>query len=477
MRRGGTTRALRTLLLIVALVCMTPSMAGAIEPPNVVLIMLDDARADLLSSDTAPEIKRRLMRRGVTFSHAMVPVSLCCPSRASTLTGMYSHTTGSYRGGIGSVADDRHTLPVWLRRAGYQTGLFGKYLNGYGKGRFSGYLPPGWDRWVAFRKPGFSRFDWFDQHGRLHDGRGYATRFLGREAERFILDASSRRPLFVYFAPYAVHAPAEPAAKDAGSFGDLAPWRPPSYDVDPIDQPPFLTRPWTPAQRRATDRFRIAQHETLRSADRAFEGIVEALAQAGRVHDTLFVLMSDNGIQWGEHRLDSKSVPYDASTHIPLIMRYDRAGWRGLRRGVAANIDIAPTIAAITGVPHRRVEGRSLVRSLESDIPVREFLLLEHVTGPRGGVPAYCGVRSERYLFVHYADGFEELYDYMADPWELDNIAADRPGLATNLRSEAVALCRPRPPGFTWGLRRASRERVNSSHGEVRNEDGSMTKA
>ena len=150
-------RAIGASLLIAGLLCSTPSLAAARQPPDIVLIMLDDARADLLSRETAPEIMRRLGRRGVTFSHAMVPVSLCCPSRTSTLTGMYSHTTGSYRGGIGSFDNDRRTLPVWLHRAGYRTGLFGKYLNGYGRGRFRRYLPPGWDRWVAFRRPGFSR--------------------------------------------------------------------------------------------------------------------------------------------------------------------------------------------------------------------------------------------------------------------------------------------------------------------------------
>ena len=444
-------RAIGASLLIAGLLCSTPSLAAARQPTDIVLIMLDDARADLLSRETAPEIMRRLGRRGVTFSHAMVPVSLCCPSRTSTLTGMYSHTTGSYRGGIGSFDNDRRTLPVWLHRAGYRTGLFGKYLNGYGRGRFRRYLPPGWDRWVAFRRPGFSSFDWIDQDGRLHDSEGYATSFLGREAERFIRNAPTRRPLFVYFAPYAVHAPAEPAARDAGTFGDLRPWRPPSYDVEPTDQPPFLDRPWSAEQREATDRFRIDQHETLRSADRAVAGIMQAMAGAGRLHDTLFVLTSDNGIQWGEHRLEAKSVPYDASTHVPLMMRFDRAGWTGTRRGVVANIDIAPTIAGITRVPHPPVEGRSLVNSLATGGTVREYVLLEHVMGPRGGVPSYCGVRSKRYLFVHYADGFEEVYDYTSDPWELDNIARNRPALTQTLRDEAMALCDPTPPGFTWG--------------------------
>jgi arylsulfatase A-like enzyme len=380
----------------------------------------------------------------------MVPVSLCCPSRTSTLTGLYSHSTGVYNGGIRSFLDDRHTLAVWLRRAGYRTALFGKYLNGYGRGRFRDYRVPGWDRWAAFRRPGFSSFDWLDRHGVLREGGSYSTQFFARAAARFVRSTPRRQPLFLYYAPYAVHAPAEPEEQDLGHFTMLERWRPPSYDVDPVDQPPFLSRTWTPEHRDSTDALRVAQHETMSSADRAVGTIMTALVETGRLRDTLFVLTSDNGLQWGEHRLKGKSVPYDASTHVPLLMRYDRAGWVGARGGVVANIDLAPTIADLAGIAHPRVEGRSLLPSLRRDEPVRRFLLLEHSRGYEGEVPSYCGVRSVRYLFVRYADGFEEMYDYRIDPWELDNIAADRPDLARKLRARTRALCDPVPPGFTW---------------------------
>ena len=448
--RVSARRLMALVGTLLATSLIVASSAEADQRPDVVLIVLDDARADLLSAATAPIITRKLAGRGVRFSHAMVPVSLCCPSRTSTLTGMYSHSTGVYSGGIDAFTADGRTLPVWLHKAGYRTGLFGKYLNGYGKGEFRGYLPPGWDRWAAFRKPGFRSFDWVDRRGGVHRGRGYSTRILARAAGRFIQTTPDREPLFVYFAPYAVHAPAEPEARDAGSFGDLERWRPPSYDVDPIDQPPYLSRDWPRELRDSTDAFRIAQHETMRSADRAVGTIMKVMARAGRMRDTLFILLSDNGIQWGEHRLKGKSVPYDASTHIPLIVRYDSAAWSGVRHGVVANIDIAPTIADVAGVAHPPVEGRSLVDSLETGGEVRRFLLVEHAMGPAVGVPSYCGVRSPRYLFVHYADGFEEVYDYKIDPWELDNIAADRPALTTSLRTEAMVLCDPVPPRFSW---------------------------
>ena len=332
---------------------------GAKRRPNVVIVMLDDVRADLITRETAPTITRRVIGRGVVFDRAIVPVSLCCPSRASTLTGNHAHTTGVYKG-IGSFRDDE-TIAVWLDDAGYRTGLFGKYLNGYGRGRWAGYVPPGWDRWTAFRQPGFTGYDWFDRAGRLHAGTRYSTSFLARRAERFIESTPRRVPLFLYFAPYSVHRPTEPARRDVGTFAHLEPWRPPSYDVEPHRQPPYLDRDWPAELADRVDANRIAQHETLLSADRAVHAILDALERSGRRRDSVVVVMSDNGFMWGEHRLTGKNAPYDASSRIPLALRYDAAGWRGSRAGVAANIDVAPTVARLARVDHPATDGASLV--------------------------------------------------------------------------------------------------------------------
>ena len=118
-------------------------------PPNIVLILTDDQRWDTLWA--MPTVTSELADRGITFVNGYVSNPLCCPSRASILTGQYSHSNGVYTnhgqeplGGFRAF-DDGSTVATWLDDAGYRTAMLGKYLNGYA----GSYVPPGWDRWFA----------------------------------------------------------------------------------------------------------------------------------------------------------------------------------------------------------------------------------------------------------------------------------------------------------------------------------------
>ena len=171
--RGGVHRLLTLLIVGVALLSAV-SGAGAATRPNILFVLTDDQRFDTLGA--MPTVQRDLVGRGVTFTNAFVVNALCCPSRASILTGRYSHSTKVYGndgpyGGFASFRD-RSTVGTWLRSAGYRTGYVGKYLNGYR----GSYVPPGWDRWVAFLKVGY------DRYGLNLDGarRGYQPREPGR---------------------------------------------------------------------------------------------------------------------------------------------------------------------------------------------------------------------------------------------------------------------------------------------------------
>lgn len=431
--------------------------------PDIVIILMDDQRVG--TQDSLPRANALIAGEGVRLANAMVPTSWCCPSRTSLLTGNFSHTTGVYdnSGPDGGFAgfDDSITLATKLNGAGYRTGLFGKYLNGYGAAGTDEHVPPGWDRWAAvFGHNGYDPgLQWLDSAGpgapvlRVTDD--YSTTFFGDRTEEFIRSADPSQPIFAYYAPFAPHAPATPLPADDDAFDGFR-WRPESYnEADVSDKPGFIRTterldPWT---RRWLAGFVRDQKETLLSVDREIADIVQALDDRGTLRNTIIVLMSDNGFMWGEHRFIGKSVPYDMATRIPMAIRWDAGGWAGGRTAeqIVANVDVAPTLLEAAGIPAAPMDGVSLDGVLSgSTDPVRVGLLLEN--SGTGRAPSYCGIRTPRYLFVRYASGFEELYNYAVDPLELRNRAgpagtADRTAL---LRRRARELCQPTPEGFSW---------------------------
>lgn len=438
---------------------------GVAQRPSIVLILTDDQPAQTLWA--MPRTKRLLAAHGVRFTSLYDSVSLCCPARATLLTGRYAHSTSVYAnappsGGAATFRsrhDDRETLAVWLHRAGYRTALFGKYLNGYQ----GGYVPPGWDE--------------FTTSSRYWGGVGYVQgvkkeflpttympTFLGAKTIQFIRSAPRGGPLFAYYAPFAPHGRPTPEPRYARMpvCWSCHGWPTPDFDEhDLSDKPPYEQRPpFTRAEQKAVHHFRKLQIRTLQSVDVMVDRIVAALRDTGRLRNTIVVFMSDNGVMWGSHRwpASAKSNPYKDASRVPLIIRYDRLGTAPrLEPRLVGNVDIAPTLAALAGVhAPQSVEGVSFARILRD--PSRLWsrtLLIEHAfrtNTPTGRGPSYCGVRTDRYLFVRYATRLEELYDERLDPFELRNIAG-RPSAApvqNQLRHTTRRLCTPLPPGFTF---------------------------
>lgn len=441
--------------------------------PNIVLILTDDQRWDTLWS--MPVVRRLLVDHGVTFSNAFVTNSDCCPSRSTILTGNYSHTTGIYvnrppHGGavdFRRYGDDQSTIATWLHDAGYHTGLVGKYLNGY-HGR---YIPPGWDTWDAFNWGfhyyGFTLYE--NDHPRACHGRKkcavvyprrfYSTNVLAGKAVKFIRRAPRSRPLFLYFAPFAPHLPATPEHRYIGAFANLPPYRPANFNRVTASQPAWLrhTRRLNAKGRDFVHRFRRRQYETLISVDNAVRRIVGALRRTGRLHSTMIVFASDNGVEWGSHRFPAavKRTPYDESIRIPLVVRYDPLTREPrVDDHMILNTDWAPTWAALADVPHPGTEGRSflpLLHAGHAHVPWRKGFLLEGWDKhPQTADPTYCGIRAPRFMYTKYGDGSQELYDTRTDPGELHNLVT-RPRFHAKLErlhTEMLRACRPPPPGF-----------------------------
>jgi N-acetylglucosamine-6-sulfatase len=449
-------RVTHATALTVALALALAASAGA--QPNVVLIVTDDQRWDTIRY--MPTVQRELVGRGVLFENAFAVNPLCCPSRASILTGLYSHSNGVWsnsgpHGGM-RVFDDRSTLPVWLDDVGYETMLIGKYINGYTPSNVSQtYVPPGWNRWRAFYgAPGYFTY-------RLSDGTAvraygpdpaeYSTDVFAAEATRFVRESPS--PFFLYLAPFAPHQSApftvDPAPRHVDAFAGRPYTQRPSVNERNVnDKPARIRRRGFIARARLTE-LREEQLETLLAVDEAIAGILTALEETGKLDETLIVFTSDNGYSWGEHRWAGKRVPYEESIRVPLVIRHDGVTMPGrVESRLALNVDLAPTIAHAAGVRPRGRDGRSLLPLLAgSDSRWRSRFLIEYYDPPF--LQAYCGLREQRWKYVQHSTGEEELYDLRTDRYERQSLHR-RNVLTSRLMSFRGRVRRSacRPPGF-----------------------------
>ena len=466
-------RRLRHVIVLVALILLQgafqevpPSRALGSRIRNIVLILTDDQRFDTMWA--MPKAQALLADEGVTFTNAFVVNPLCCPSRASILTGKYSHGTGVYTnggqyGGFGNF-DDSSTIATWLHDEGYTTALVGKYLNHY---EGTPYIPPGWDQWVAFSDNTGEYYDYDLNVNGVIEHRGstradYSTTLLADYAEDFILTAPERKPFFLYFSLFAPHGHATPERQYRNQFSNLRGLKKsPAFNERNVRDKPKYIRDLSSLDDGEIERLdseRKGTYETLLSVDDAVESVVTALETTGQLDNTLIVFTSDNGNLFGEHRWNYKIVPYEESIRVPLVVRYDP-----LLNGpivddhLALNIDLAPTFAGLAGVDAPGADGSDLLLPATGQAQGwrTDFLIesLHYRRHRKGNVPTYCAVRNERYIYVDYQGSAAEFYNLNKDPYELEN-SVNREGAAAPLatmQARLAELCNPPPPGNTLG--------------------------
>jgi N-acetylglucosamine-6-sulfatase len=459
--------ALRVLGALLCLLALA-APAAASERPNVVVLMTDDQTvADL---EAMPRTNALLAAPGVEFDRSYVSYPVCCPSRATFLSGQYAHNHGVLglyppTGGYGRF-DATESLPVWVERAGYHTAHIGKYMNGYGTDTPAD-PPPGWTDWYGavgnstYRMWGFT----LNENGESktygapfeEDPAGYQTDVLAHKAVDVIeRTARSDKPLFLsvgFLAPHhedggvriATGRLVRPAPRHTGALATKPFRRPPGFnETDMSDKPFFLRRRprlGPAAIQRVVNNFR-ARQESLLAVDEAVAEIVAALEATGELSNTYVLLTSDNGFMQGEHRVPSgKMLPYDPSTRVPLVMRGPGlpAGW--ISDALVGNVDLAPTILEVTGGwSTKPLDGRSLLPLAQRPwlSPPRALL---HETGGRrfvraidqdaAGLPVvrdvrnYKAIRTNRWLYVEYRGGSRELYDLLLDPHQLRSLHRD----------------------------------------------------
>jgi arylsulfatase A-like enzyme len=441
--------------------------------PNIVFLLTDDL--DMQELAYMPNVRRLLTDEGISFSHFYVSVSLCCPSRTSILRGQYSHNTGVLSNGSGNggfetayrLGIEHSTIGTWMQQAGYETAYIGKYLNAYPATASDTYIPPGWNEFDS----AVSGLPYTEYHYTLNEnghhvtyGRGpkaYGTTVYVGLADRFIRKEAGK-PFFVYLNVYAPHEPATPAARDRYLFPNAQAPRTPAFDVNEAGKPRWMRQfhnlsAGTIATIDGLYRHRI---RSLQAVDRGVATLIDTLKETHQLANTYFVFTSDNGFHLGQFRMPAgKETAYDTDIQVPLIVRGPGVPAHRTCPFLFGNIDLAPTFAALANasVPEW-VDGRSFAAQLHNpavDAHPRQAYLVEHwkserqehiasaplepddldvkpgstITAAPGipppgydYLPEFHGVRTTRYLYVEYGTGDRELYDTVADPYELHNI-------------------------------------------------------
>ena len=455
------------LFLLMAAFALPCGAAPARVRPNLVVIMADDldpgTLRTLVQAGMMPHFTEQFVRGGISFPNCFATNPICAPSRATFLTGRYSHNHGVHHnspngGGVTSM-DHASTIATWLRKSGYRTGHVGKFLNGYGIETPPTWVPPGWDDWQGL----VDLSTYVVYNYRINDNgivvrygeaeSDYQTDVLARRAARFI-DRSDRwvdgKPFFLVVTPLAPHVEVgpgtspdvwswtiRPAPRHRGTT-DMFPLPPtPSFnEADVSDKPQWVQNrpPLTAENLTALTRKYRDRLASLRAVDDLIGTVVEALKRTGEYERTALLFTSDNGYLYGEHRLPEKMYAYDESARIPLYVRVPGvAGGREISR-VILNNDFAPTLADLAGaIPGHVVDGRSFVPVLAGTAGKwRERFLIEHwYTGlsTKLEAPTYSAVRTgpasaalpDR-LYVEYRTGewgAKEHYDRTIDPHEL----------------------------------------------------------
>jgi arylsulfatase A-like enzyme len=443
---------------------------AASAPPNVVMLITDDLDVSVwqnaLDRGLLPRFQADIVAKGTTFDNMFVIDSLCCPSRTTYLTGQYPHNHGilddfGSHGGFENFNNDGSTLATWLHAAGYRTGLFGKYLNGYGrsaKDNNGQYIPPGWDTWRALTS--HKQFDYdmsvqgvMTHYG--HDDADYQEDVLRGMAVDF-LNVNDPRPVFLTLTPTAPHFEGSekndndgvyvrPAPRYANTprLDTIPPEALPSFnEADMSDKPKFMRKLGlvdVPTQRDGYN----SKVAAMRAVDDMIGAVVDTLASQGRLDNTLFIVTSDNGYEYGTHRRQGKTDVYEESIRVPMVIR---APGQTAARHVAAwaaNIDWAPTIVEFTGAqPDIAVDGSSLAGWARGGTGVdRKSMLVEQLSDyyfaihplqreVRSRDPAITGDATGNTTLI-YTQTLDqtgttvtdlEFYDLSTDPYELQSL-------------------------------------------------------
>ncbi|MBX2916059.1 MAG: sulfatase [Cyclobacteriaceae bacterium] len=448
---------------------LTP-LAGA-KPRNVIFILSDDHRFDFMGfTGKVPWLKTpnldRLAKEGAYFENTYVTTALCSPSRASILTGLYSHTHTV----VDNVAPDPGNLeffPEYLQQAGYQTSFFGKWH----MGGDTDDPRPGFNHWESFKGQGVYYNPTLNINGKqvAYSDSTYVTDLLTEHAVDWLANRDKQKPFFMYLSHKAVHSEFAPAKRHKGVYKNEPITLPPSFrtsdqqvsgkkrinndiELEVAAKEPLKTDSyygngrapdWQKMQRESWHGVDYMYHgqisfpdfyrsycETLLAVDESVGSVLKYLDDNGLAESTLVIYMGDNGFSFGEHGLIDKRHFYEESAKVPFLIRCPELFEGGLRpKPMIQNIDVAPTIMEVAGLQSpEHFHGKSILPLLQGKQVVwRDKVFYEYYWEfdfPQ--TPTMHGVRTDRYKLIRYHGIWDtnEFYDLQEDPHEMNNLIA-----------------------------------------------------
>lgn len=497
-----------TSLLALAGLTLAPasdaSQTASPKKPNIVVIMTDDqALADV---SKLPNVNKLLVDKGINFTNAVDSFPLCCPARATFITGQYAHNHkvigNFYPYGWYGMENRDNILPAWLQKSGYRTGLVGKWLNGYGAKNLWGEKPAGFDIWRGLLD--VSAYDYYNfvmsvdgESERVWGDEGFARGLVrvgqiqtvprqepvrlevakrlievfglppysywgSEKPEDYTVDVTGSvfqdliaaeqnqsKPFFLWWAPAAPHRedvattlmgrpgqdPRPPKRYQAKSKSYKLP-RPKSFNQAEKSfrkLPKNMTDNLKPLTEGQIDQLQLdyeGRIGSLLAVDDKVKSIVDKLKETGQYNNTVIIFTSDNGWLQGEHRVPGdKFLPYEESVKVPFIVTGPGIKKKKVTTQVS-NVDFAATITKLAGArPGRLLDGQALLplrktnRAVLLEAPAPLFA---SPSMPQQWDQPYKGVRTNKWKYVIYQKGGEELYDLTKDPYEINNLAGEK---------------------------------------------------